>query len=563
MVYFPFPKLGYNMKKIAFLLLFSILTGNVQSQVKQAWPEDLILTPEKSGFDKTSTYGDVIKFINTIKSLSPYIWVSTIGKSPMGKEIPLVILAKPAISTPEQARASGKPVVYIQGNIHAGEVEGKEVTMMLMRDILLGKKGFLLDNQIIVIVPIYNTDGNDKMAKGLRPTQENSPLETGERENGQGLDLNRDAIKMEAPETQGLIQNVITAWDPQMSVDLHTTNGTWHAYSLTWAPSYLYAGEPATYHYTNDIILPSITKKAKDSYGLYFGPYGDYNLREAWPPKNFYTYNHHPRYIINQFGLRNRMAILSEAFAHDRFYQRINSTYVFTYEILDYCNKHAREITKINHDAETAAIKNIIANAGKVKKGVRFKMVPAPKKLNGFRTYEYNSFLKSDGTASLVKTGKVVMYDSVTYYGEFKDTVQSTIPRGYIIPAALSVIAEHLMKQGVKVEKLEKDETFSGEVFTVDKFTKASRKFEGHLMASAEGKFQPATRSFQKGDYKVDMTQPLTNLIFYMLEPQSDDGLLTWNFFDDYLKQNGVTTKPVVFPIFKYFPAPKSSSGKK
>ena len=555
------------MKKITFLLLFIIISSNSKSQSKQAWPEDLMLTPEKSNFDKTSTYADVMKFITTIKDMSPYIQVSTIGKSPMGKEIPMIILAKPAISTPEQAKASGKPVVYIQGNIHAGEVEGKEVTMMLMRDILLGKKGNLLDHQIIVFVPIYNTDGNDKMAKGLRPTQENSPLETGERENGQGLDLNRDAIKMEAPETQGLIQNLITAWDPQMSVDLHTTNGTWHAYSLTWAPSYLYAGEPATYHYTNDIILPSITKKAKDNYGLFFGPYGDYNVREAWPPKNFYTYNHHPRYIINQFGLRNRMAILSEAFAHERFYQRINSTYVFVYEILDYCNKHAKEIVQINHDAESAAIKNVITNAGKAKKGIRFKMVPTAKKINGFRTYDYTSFMKPDSTTRLVKTGNVVSYDNVTYYGEFKDTVKSVLPRGYIIPAALSAIAAHLIKQGVIVEKLDKEEKLTGEIFTVEKITKSARKFEGHLMASAEGKFEPATRTFQKGDYKVDLAQPLANLIFYMLEPQSDDGLLTWNFFDAYLEQNSVATKPVEFPVFKYFPAPtavkKSNSGKK
>ena len=555
------------MKKITFLLLFIIISSNSKSQSKQAWPEDLMLTPEKSNFDKTSTYADVMKFITTIKGMSPYIQVSTIGKSPMGKEIPMIILAKPVISTPEQAKASGKPVVYIQGNIHAGEVEGKEVTMMLMRDILLGKKGNLLDHQIIVFVPMYNTDGNDKMAKGLRPTQENSPLETGERENGQGLDLNRDAIKMEAPETQGLIQNLITAWDPQMSVDLHTTNGTWHAYSLTWAPSYLYAGEPATYHYTNDIILPSITKKAKDNYGLFFGPYGDYNVREAWPPKNFYTYNHHPRYIINQFGLRNRMAILSEAFAHERFYQRINSTYVFVYEILDYCNKHAKEIVQINHDAESAAIKNVITNAGKAKKGVRFKMVPTAKKINGFRTYDYTSFMKPDSTTRLVKTGNVVSYDNVTYYGEFKDTVKSVLPRGYIIPAALSAIAAHLIKQGVIVEKLDKEEKLTGEIFTVEKITKSTRKFEGHLMASAEGKFEPATRTFQKGDYKVDLAQPLANLIFYMLEPQSDDGLLTWNFFDAYLEQNSVATKPVEFPVFKYFPAPtavkKSNSGKK
>ena len=542
------------MRKISILFLFIIALHNLQAQSKQAWTDDLILTPERSNFDKTSTYGDVITFLNTIKQMSPYIQVTSIGKSPMGKDISLVILAKPAISTAQQAKASGKPVIYIQGNIHGGEVEGKEVTMMLMRDILLGKKGYLLDNQIIIFVPIYNIDGNDKMAKGLRPTQENSPIETGERENGQGLDLNRDGIKMEAPETQGLIQNLVTAWDPQMSVDLHTTNGTWHAYSLTWAPSYLSAGEPATYHYTNDIILPFVTKKAKDVYGLFFGPYGDYNTRESWPPKNFYTYNHHPRYLINQFGLRNRMAILSEAFAHERFYQRINSTYIFAYEILDYCNNHAKEILKINHDAELAAIRNVVMNAGKVKKGIRFKMVPTGKKLNGFRTYDYNSFMKPDGSKTLLKTGNIVSYDNVTYYGEFKDTVQSTLPRGYIIPAAMSLIAEHLMRQGVKVEKLETDEKLNGEVFIIEKFSRATRKFEGHLMASAEGKFQPASRVFQKGDYKVDMAQPLANLIFYMLEPQSDDGLLNWNFFDAYLEKNGVNTQAIEFPVFKYFP---------
>ena len=246
---------------------------------------------------------------------------------------------------------------------------------MLMREILLGNKSYLLNNQIILFVPIYNTDGNDKMAKGLRPSQENSPLETGERENGQGLDLNRDAMKMETPETRGMIQQVVTAWDPQLAVDLHTTNGTWHGYSLTWAPSYLSAGEPATYQYTNDVMLPFITQKAKDKYGLFFGPFGDYNTREGWPLKNFYTYNHHPRYVINQFGLRNRMAILSEAFAHERFYQRINSTYTFVYEILDYFNQHGKEIAAINQQAEAAAIKNVLDGAGKVKKGVRFKMI--------------------------------------------------------------------------------------------------------------------------------------------------------------------------------------------
>ena len=550
------------MRKYAFCLMM-LSTLFVNAQTKQIWTDDLIITPEKTNFEKTSTYADVMNFLNAIKVKSPFIQVSSIGKSTLGKDIPLVILSNPSVSTPEQARSLGKPVIYIQGNIHGGEVEGKEVIMMLMRDILLGNKAHLLNNQVILFVPIYNTDGNDKMAKGLRSSQENSPFETGERENGQGLDLNRDAIKMETPETIGLIQNVVTAWDPQMSVDLHTTNGTWHAYSLTWAPSYLSAGEPGTYHYTNDIMLPAITKKAKDNYGLFFGPYGDFSTREGWPLKNFYTYNHHPRYVINQFGLRNRMAILSEAFAHERFYQRIYSTYTFVFEILDYCNTHAKEIVKINHDAELAAIKNVVDNAGKNKKGVRYKMVPTANKLNGFRTYDYTPFTKADGKTSLVKNGKIVTYDKVTYYGDFIDTLQCTLPRGYIIPASLFYIVEHLKKQGVKVEMLEKEEKLIGEVFIIEKFDRPTRKFEGHAMASAEGKFESATKTVSKGDYKVDMAQPLANLIFYMLEPQSDDGLLTWNFFDEYLDANGINTKPVEFPVFKYFSWPTSTNAKK
>jgi hypothetical protein len=553
-VYFPHPKKN-DMRKTFVIILMAIGCSGY-AQTKQPWTDDLVITPEKSNFEKTSSYTDVMNFINAIKTKSPYIKLSSVGKSPMGKEIPLVILSKTSISTPAEAKASGKMVVYIQGNIHGGEVEGKEAVMMVMRDILLGNKTYLLDNQVILFVPIYNTDGNDKFAKGIRPTQENSPAETGERENGQGLDLNRDGMKMEAPETQGLIQNVINAWDPQMFVDLHTSNGSWHAFSLTWAPGYLYAGEPSTYHYTNDVMLPFISKNVKNKNGLYFSPYGDFSIRDGWPVKKFATYNHHPRYLVNQFGLRNRMAILSEAFAHERFYQRIYSTYTFVHEILDYCNKHSKEITKINHDAELAAVKNVVDNAGKAKKGVRFKMVAAAKKLNGFRTYEYTAFTKPDGTKTFTRNGNVVSLDSVTYYGEFKDTVQSIVPRGYIIPASMSLIAEHLRRQGVKVVEIDKEEILSGEIFTVEKYTKATRKFEGHNMASAEGKFDVAARKVQKGDFKVDMAQPLSNLIFYLLEPQSDDGLLTWNFFDTYLDQNDVKNKPVEFPIFKYFSWP-------
>ena len=540
-----------NMKKnLVFLLLFCSIASFAQQ--KTVYPESLMLVPEKSNFEKTSAYADVMGFLNNIKVLSPNIFIGSIGKSTLGQEIPMAVLANPAVSTAEQAKASGKPVIYIQANIHAGEVEGKEVCMMLMRDILLGDKKHLLNNQIIIFVPIYNTDGNDQMAKGLRPSQENSPLETGIRENGQGLDLNRDGIKMEAPETRAMIR-MVSEWDPQMTVDLHTTNGTWHGYSLTWAPGYLYAGEPGPYHYTNDTMLPFITQEAKEQHDLYFGPFGDFYVKEGWPLKNFYTYNHHPRYIINQIGLRNRMSILSESFAHERFYQRINSTYTFVDGILNYCNTHAKEIQRINQDAEKAAISHVLNHAGKISKGVRYKMVPVAKPLNHFRTYDYEPFRKEDGSVSYIKTGRIVHYDSVNYFASFKDTVQAILPRGYIIPAAFAAVAEHLKQMGVEVTVADKNQYVTGEAFWVEKFTKATRKFEGHNMAAAEGHFNSTERLINKGDFIVDLAQPLANLIFYTLEPQSDDGLLVWNFFDDYFEKNAANNQAVEFPVFKYF----------
>jgi hypothetical protein len=247
------------------------------------------------------------------------------------------------------------------------------------------------------------------------------------------------------------------------------------------------------------------------------------------------------------------MSILSESFAHERFYQRIHSTYHFVYEILNHCNNHSEEIIKINKQAEWSAIEKVKNQAGTLKKGVRFKMVPTDKPLQHFRTYDYENFLKEDGTTTLLKTGKIVYYDNITYYAAFKDTVSALLPRGYILPAGLDSIVELLRQQGVKVTTLEKNQRFSGESFFIEKWNKSPRKFEGHNMVSVEGTFNAREMLAKKGDFIIDMAQPLANLIFYMLEPQSDDGLLSWNFFDHILKGSNVPFSPVDYPVFKYF----------
>lgn len=539
------------MKRPLLLILSCFITFQALAQQVD---RSLLIKPERSNYQETSTYQEVIDFTTLVTKDSKYVSKVSLGTSLEGKDIPVFVLANPRIETPEQAKASGKPIIYIQGNIHSGEVEGKEVVQILMRDILTGEKSYLLDNQIILFVPIYNTDSNDKLEAGRRPSQEGSPIRTGIRANSQGWDLNRDGMKMETLESRGLFQNIIVPWDPTLFVDLHTTNGTWHGYSLTWAPSYHTAGEKAPYDFTWDRILPEVTEKALDKYDVHLGPYGYYyTRREGWPIKSIYTYNHHPRYLVNQFGLRNRMAILSEAFAHERLYQRINSTYAFVSEILEFTNKNGDEMLRINAQAEQDAINLVKEQGGKVQKGVRFKMVALDEPIPAYRTYNYMETTNERGQKTYLRKPEIIELKDIVNYSGFEATKTATLPKGYLIPKEFAFVAEHLRRHGVDVQKLTKTKRAKGEVFTATDLKRNARFFEKHKMATIEGQYAAANRKFGKGDFWVDLAQPLANLIFYLLEPESDDGLVTWNFFDEYFDNKGIADQSVEYPIFKYY----------
>ena len=148
------------MKRQTLILLVCLLSLPVMAQQVD---RSLLIKPERTNYTETSTYKDVMDFTKAVIKDSKYVSQISMGTSLEGKDIPVFVLANPKIETAAQAKASGKPIIYIQGNIHSGEVEGKEVVQILMRDILMGDKSYLLDNQIILFVPIYNTDSTDKM----------------------------------------------------------------------------------------------------------------------------------------------------------------------------------------------------------------------------------------------------------------------------------------------------------------------------------------------------------------------------------------------------------------
>ena len=519
----------------------AIQTGLAQSPV---FDEAMMTAAELSNFERTSTFAEVIAVVDALDQQTDLMHRERLLLTREGRDVPVIVLADPPVRSPEQAAASGKPVIYIQGNIHGGEVEGKEASLIIMRDILFGDKKHLLDNQILLFVPVYNADGNDDMAENSRPNQELSPVMAGIR-TAHGYDLNRDGMIVEADETQALYSNLVQRWDPDLLVDLHTTNGTWHGYSLTYAPSYHTAGDAATSDYTSEVMLPAITQSVKDKFDLDFGWYGGYDYRN-WPPTELRTFHHAPRYITNHMALRNRMAILSETFSHDRFYKRVHAANAFVEEILEFTHQHGEEIRRINREADERVSRNSIGT----EKGVRFEMVPREEPMD-LLTYSYIPYQKADGTQDFVRSSELVVIEDVANYNDFAATESAIVPSAYVFSSAFTGLAAKLRQHGIWVETLEADTSFNGQTFVVDEIDKQTFVQNGHRNSILRGEFHSETRVFSRGDFIVSMNDRLANLIFYLLEPESDDSLAYWNLFDDYLEPGLAAEGEIDYPVFK------------
>src|SRR5688572_4993781 len=249
-----------------------------------AQPQSSVLSPQSSSdlpktraeltnYEETTRYEEVLSFIAELQKRSPLLRLESFGASEEGRKLPLMIFSDTPIFNPRDARATGRPVVFIMANIHAGEVEGKEAALHLSRRILFGDLRPLLSRVIILIAPIYNADGNEKINVNSRTAQNGPIAGVGVRENSKGYDLNRDFMKLDSPEARALV-SLFNRWDPHLTVDLHTTNGSHHGYHLTYSQPLNPNTSASILSYHRDKMLPAITKamlKKHEFRSYYYG----------------------------------------------------------------------------------------------------------------------------------------------------------------------------------------------------------------------------------------------------------------------------------------------------
>jgi hypothetical protein len=497
--------------------------------------------PELTDYQETSRYADVLRFLDAIVA-APQLHLRTFGYSFEGRSLPLVVVARDLASgAPEEVLATDRLRVLVFANIHAGEVEGKEAAQMLLRSFAAGRHDPWLDSLVVLVAPIYNADGNERVAVTNRFRQHGPAGGVGERANAQGLDLNRDHMKLASPESRALVR-LLRSYDPHVVVDLHTTNGTHHAYHLTYSPPLHPNTDAGITGLLRERWLPEMTERISSERGWSLYYYGN-----AFAPpgmeRGWYTFDHRPRFSTNYVGLRNRFAILSEAYSYVDFQGRVEVTLAFVEAILDFAHRNAGAITGAvgRADATDLAGERLGVRATFHRDGIsQILMGEAEERLSPVSGRRYLARLD------------VVRPEALPEYGSFVVTEWERVPSEYYVPAELREVVDLLGFHGVTTDGLAEAETRVLERFAIDSTTVAAQEFQGRHEREVYGRWEPVTVTLPAGTLVVPVAgQPLARLVFSLLEPRSDDGVVNWNVLDPQLRD-----PPAHFPILRR-PAPE------
>lgn len=473
---------------------------------------------ESSGYTETSRHADVVAFVDGLRELSdPRLSIGDFGSSPEGRSLPLLVLSEQRLFTPEAAHASGLPIVLVINGIHAGEVEGKEASLMLVRDLLAGAHGDLLSRVVLVVVPLFNPDGNDRIDPANRKLdvehfsgQLGPASGVGTRVNAAGINLNRDYMRQDAHEMRHLQERVCQPWNAHLVIDCHATNGSIHRFALTYdVPHTEESGRREPVDYMRERLLPAVRAAVKREDGLDTFFYGNFLRDEGGVGSGWITYTHHPRFGGNYRGLTNRLDLLLETYAYIPFEERVRTTYAFVRETLRYVAAHGREIV--------ALLETCVMPPREI--AVRSRLEAIEGRTVEILTREPYTL---DGAP-------VVAH--VPHLARFVPELRVTRPFAYAVPAP---VAERLARHGLVLEPETPGATYDVEVATVRaSVSSAGREIlEANASSWLDVDHRRERRALPDGWRLVRTEQPRGAIAVYLCEAGSDDGLVACGWID-------------------------------
>jgi hypothetical protein len=490
------------------------------------FPDEWLTVAEKSDFRATSSYDQTMVYLYRLEAAAPeLIRVTDFGRSAQGRPLPLVIVSADGAFTPEAAAATGKPILLIQSCIHAGEVDGKDATLMVLRDIALGRKPELAEGAVTLFAPIYNADGHEHVSIHNRSNQ-NGPVEgMGYRATANGINLNRDFLRLVSPEAKALAKLVAT-WNPHLHVDNHVTNGSDHAWVLTWL-----VAEAPQLAAPVDAWVAAHVPKVMDEISAAGHPSGPYvnHISRSDPTAGMIWDVAQPRYSSGYFPLRNQASILIEMHAHKPFRDRVLANRAFLDELIEEAGRSGREFVRAVDEAEAATVKMGAADAKPSKVVVRWKVAEEGETIT-WPAYDWTI------VDSEVMGGKQVRY----HPGEIREVelewrhlpvAEQTLlrPRGYLVLAGWPQIEELVSGHGLRAFRLREDTELEVETTRLSNPQLATSPYQGVVMVEDfEVSRQPEKRSIPAGSLWIPADQPSFEVAVQLFEPEAPDSIVRW-----------------------------------
>ena len=501
-------------------------SGKSESLVVNA--DDPWITPaERTGLNATPDYDESMAWLNRLVESAPELKMVSIGKSLQGRDIWMVIASANQAFTTQAMNASCKPLLLAHSGIHAGEIDGKDAGLMLLRDMTVaGKRKELLANSNFLFIPILNVDGHERRSKYNRINQR-GPTEMGWRTNARNQNLNRDFTKLDTAGVRALIK-VFRHWKPDLYLDLHVTDGADYQYDITFGGNGRGGWSPAIGNWIEDIYRPAVSaalsENGHEPGELVFAANGK-DMQDG-----FLSWSGDPRFSNGYGDAIHLPTVLVENHSLKPYRRRVLGTYVLLAETLDLMAREKDSLALATQSDRQRRPRSIALgferNETSVPENVPFK---------GISSERYAGDVSG---AEVVRwTGKSII-EHIPKIQINEPTVIIEIPSAYIIPAVWSDIAERVAMHGIEVEQIAQPLTTRVEIYRLPDAGIAApsdwtpNPFEGHIRIDPGLPVkQLIETTFPTGSYLISTDQSLNELLVLMLEPQAPDSFLQWGFF--------------------------------
>jgi hypothetical protein len=509
----------------ARMIAHAALAGLLLALATPADTTDWTTDFERSGGKRTPRYAETVAYCQRLADASPWVRFTRFGTSARGRDLPLLVVTRDGAFDPDAARAAGNAVVLVQAGIHAGEIDGKDAGLMLVRDIAFTRaREALLDHVTLLFIPVFNVDGHERFGPHNRINQ-NGPESMGWRVTAQNLNLNRDYLKADTPEMRSWLR-LFDAWQPDLFVDCHVTDGADYQYAVTYALEIFGGMDPALTEWTRERFLAPL-ESAMAADGIPIQRYGSFRVRHE-PRSGLNSWVAPPRLSQGYTAIRNRPGLLIETHMLKDYATRVAGTYAML--------RHTLAIA----GAERGRLRALVAAADAHTASGAFRARPFPLT---FRVGPDSVMIDFLGVAydvieSDLTGGKWHRYGGrpvtwrIPYFHAQVPKTAVRLPEAYVIPPEWTEVIDRLWLHGVRLARTSRERTIEVDSYRFEDARWRNDPYEGRHPVTLRAEPIRERRVIPSGSVVVDMNQPAARVAAHILEPAGPDSYVYWGFFD-------------------------------